>query len=82
MTKASSVVSSDSWCIVSATRGHNGVFQREETQSEYEINDSSPDGEDNEPGVHSGFPNDRMMGLKQEFRRCLHPAKYALNGLF
>ena len=60
MGKGSSVISSDSGCMASAdrfSRGH-AALQDEVSQSVSDINDSGPDGDDNQPGDGSGFPID------------------------
>ena len=60
MAKGSSGVSSDSGRMASAdrfSRGH-AALQDEVSQSVSDINDSGPDGDDNQPGDGSGFPID------------------------
>jgi len=60
MAKGSPVVSSDSGCMALAdrfSRGH-AARQDEVSQSVSDINDSGPDGDNNQPGNGSGFPID------------------------
>ena len=60
MAEGSSFNSSDSGRMASADRFSHGhaALQGEVSQSVSDINDSGPDGDDNQPGDGSGFPID------------------------